>query len=143
MRKQWIFNNGHNNYIIDKYYFQNDKNPININEVDNEKIVLSHKTPHGEYGANKYYVAYLSRAFRPLYIINENIKAYTDSIDVLANDNELLKYIEIWKKIEALFNKKFNKKEFYSKPVYNNEYIMTKKSLYNENFQDHKRLTKD
>ena len=29
---------------------------------------------------------------------------------VLANDNELLKYIEIWNKIEPLFNKKFDKK---------------------------------
>ena len=27
-------------------------------------------------------------------------------MSVLANDNELLKYIEIWNKIEALFNKK-------------------------------------
>ena len=31
-------------------------------------------------------------------------------MNVLANDNELLKCIAIWNKIEALFNKKFNKK---------------------------------
>ena len=52
-------------------------------------------------------------------------------MNVLANDNELLKYIEIWNKIEALFNKKLNKKGFYSKPVYNNEYINTKSNPYN------------
>ena len=80
---------------------------------------------------------------RPLHVIIKNIKLYTDRINVLANDNELLKYIEIWNKIEYLFNKKFNKKGFYSKPVYNDEYIYAKTSLYNENFHDNKRLTKD
>ena len=34
MRKEIIFNNGHSNYSIDKYYFQKDKKRININEVD-------------------------------------------------------------------------------------------------------------
>ena len=37
MRKELIFHNRHNNYIIDKYYFQKDKKPININEVDTKK----------------------------------------------------------------------------------------------------------
>ena len=64
-------------------------------------------------------------------------------MNVLANDNELLKYTEIWNKIEALFNKKFNKKGFYIKPVYNNEYIKTKIKSCNENFRGNKRLTKD
>ena len=58
MRKELVFNKKHNNYIIDKRYFQKDKNPININEVDIEKIVSSNKTPYSEYGANKYYIAY-------------------------------------------------------------------------------------
>ena len=103
-----------------------------------KKILISNKTPHGEYGANKYCIAYLSGGFRPLHIIIKNIKLYTDRINVLANDNELLKYIEIWNKLEALFNKKFN-----SKPVYNNEYINIKINSYNENFHGNKRLTKD
>ena len=55
-------------------------------------------------------------------------------MNVLADNDELLKYIKIWNKIEALFNKKFNKRRFYSKPVYNNEYIKTKISPYNEKF---------
>ena len=33
-------------------------------------------------------------------------------MSVLANNNELLKYIEIWYEIKVLFNKKFNKKVF-------------------------------
>ena len=128
MRKELVFNNGCNNYTKDKYYFQKDKNPININEVDTEEILLSNKTPHGKYGANEY-IAYLSGGFRPLHITIKNIILYTDRMNVLANDSELLKYIEIWNKIEALFNKKFNKKGFYSKPVYNDEYIRTMKTF--------------
>ena len=50
-------------------------------------------------------------------------------MNVLADNREVLKYIEIWDKIEALFNKKIN-----NKPVYNNEYIKTKMSPYNKNF---------
>ena len=95
MKKELAFNNGHNNYIIGKYYFQKDKNRINVNELDTEKIVLSNKTPQSEYGANKYYIAYLIGGFRPLHIIIKNIKLYTDRMNVLANDSELLKYIEI------------------------------------------------
>ena len=136
MRKELVFKNRHNNYYINKYYFQNDKNkPININEVNIEKIVLSNKTPNGERGANKYYIAYLSGGFKPLHIIIKDIKTYTNHMNVLANDNELLTYIEIWNKTEFLFNKKFNKKGFYSKPTYNNEYMKTKISLYNETFR--------
>ena len=103
--------------------------------------MLSNKTPHGKQGTNKYYVAYLSGGFRPLHIIIKNIKLYIDHMNVLASDNELLKHTEIWNKIEALLNKKFNKKGFYSKPVYNNEYIRTKISLYNRNVWGNKRLT--
>ena len=143
MKKELIFNNGYNGYTKDKYYFQEVKKPININEVDTKKIVLSNKIPYGEYGTNKYYIAYLNGSFKPLYITIKNIKLYTNHMYVLANDNELLKYIEIWNKIKTLFNKKFNKKVFYSKPTYNNEYIRTKISSYNENFHDFKKLTKD
>ena len=77
MRKVLIFNNGHNNYSIDKYYFQKYKKPININEVDTKKIVLSNKTPYGREGANKYYIGYVgSTSFRPLHMIIKKIKLY-------------------------------------------------------------------
>ena len=64
-------------------------------------------------------------------------------MNILANNNELLKYIEIWNKIKSLFNKKFNKKAFHSEPTYNNEHIKTKISSYNEKFCDFKKLTKN
>ena len=143
MGKELVFNNGHSNCYINKYYFQKDKKPININEVDIDKIVLPNKTSHGKYGANKYYITYLSGGFRPLHIVIKNIKLYINCMNVLANDNELLKYIKIWDKIETLFNKKFNKKGFYSKPTYNNKCIRAKVNSYYENIWDNKRLAKD
>ena len=95
MRKELVFNNGHSNYSINKYYFQKDKKPININEVGTDKIVLSNKTRYGKKGGNKYYIGYLSRGFRLLCIAIKNTKLYTNNMDILANDNELSKYIEI------------------------------------------------
>ena len=93
MRKELVFNNGHNNYTEDKHHFQKDKKkPININEVVTKKIlkiVLSNKTLYGKMGGNKYYIAYLSGGFRPLHIIMKNIKLHTDHMNVSSNDNEL------------------------------------------------------
>ena len=137
MRKELVFKIKNNIYTKDKYHFQKDKNPININEVDTEEKLLSNKTSYGEHGA------YLSSVFKPLHIIIKDIILYTNHMNVLADDTELLKYNEIWNKIEALFNKKSNKKGLHNRPVYNNEYIKTKISSYNENFHDNKKLTKD
>ena len=67
MRKELVFNNRYNDFTKNKYYFQKDKKPININDVDTKKIVLFNKIPHGEYGANKYYIAYLNGDRRLLY----------------------------------------------------------------------------
>ena len=74
--------------------------------------MLSNKIPYGEYGANKYYITYSNGGFKPLYITIKNLKLYTNRMNALANDNELLKYIEIWNKIEALFNKNLAKTGF-------------------------------
>ena len=138
MRKELVFNNEHNNYSINKYYFQKNKKTININEIDIKKIVLSNKIPYGEKGANKYYIRYVgSTGFRPLHIIIKKIKLYTNNMNVLANNSELLKYIGISNTIKPLLNKRL-----YNRPVYN-EYIKTKISSYNEKFLGNKRLTKD
>ena len=51
-------------------------------------------------------------------------------MNILVYDKELLKkYNAVWDKINNLF-----KKEFDSKPVYNDKYIKAKISLYNVNF---------
>ena len=67
MRQELIFNIRHNNYAIGKHYFKTNKKPININEIDIRKIVLSNKS-HGKEGANKYYIGYLSNNFRMHYM---------------------------------------------------------------------------
>ena len=102
--------------------------------------MLSNKAPHGEYSADKYYIAYLSGGLRPLHIIIKDIKLYTNHMNVLAD--ELLNTLKYRIRL-SLYLKKINKKGFYSKPAYNNEYIRTKMSSYNENFRDFKNLTKD
>ena len=38
-------------YERNKYSFQKDKKPIDINDVDIEKIVLSNETPYAMHGA--------------------------------------------------------------------------------------------
>ena len=70
--------------------------------------MLPNKTPYGKQGYNKYYIGFLGGDFIPLCIIIKEVKLYNDHSNILANNKEFLKYIEIWYKIEALFNEKFN-----------------------------------
>ena len=95
MRQRLIFKIGDKEYERNKCSFQKDKKPINIDNANIEKIVLSSKTSYGKHGANKYYISCLSNGFKPLCINIKNIKLYTNHLNVLANDNELLKYIKI------------------------------------------------
>ena len=78
--------------------------------------------------------------FRPLHIIIKKRKLYTNHMNVLADNEIHEKYTEIWNKIESLFNEKFNKRGFYNRLVYNNKYIKTKISSYNENLYRNKKL---
>ena len=57
-------------------------------------------------------------------------------MNVLADNKELLKYIEIRAKIVDLFNKKHSKRVLYNNIIYNNECIKPKISPCNENFHD-------
>ena len=82
MRKEVVFRIKNNSNTKDKYYFQKDKKPIKINDVNTEKIVLSYKTPYGEKDANEHYIAYVgSTGFRPLHTIIKKIKLYTNQIE--------------------------------------------------------------
>ena len=143
MRQKLIFKINSKEYEKDKYLFQNDKELVNINDVDIKKIVLSNKTPYGRHGTSKYYSAYLSKVFKPFCINIKNIKFYTNRMDVLTNNNELLKYIEIWNKIKTLSDGvALNKEGFHSHPIHNNKYIRTKISPYNEILRDFQKLVK-
>ena len=63
-------------------------------------------------------------------------------MNILANNKEFLKYIEIWNKIVDLFNIKNNKRGLYNKPTHD-KYIMTKINPFNENLYGNKKLTQD
>ena len=64
-------------------------------------------------------------------------------MNVLANDNESLKYIKICNKIETLFSKvTLNTKRFGCDPIHS-KYIKTKIITYNENFYDFQKLVKN
>ena len=143
MMQELVFNISYNNYTEGMHYFKANQNQININNVDTDKIVLTHKVSYGKHGANEYYIGYLNGGFRPLCIIIKELKFYTDHMNILANNKEFLKYIEVRNKIKSLFNEKFNKRGLYNRPVYNNEYIKTKISRYNDVFKRNKKLTKD
>ena len=54
MGEELVFKIKNKNYYANKYLFQEDKKPINTNDVHIKKIVLSNKTPYGKQGANKY-----------------------------------------------------------------------------------------
>ena len=105
--------------------------------------MLFNKVSYDKQGAYKYYIGYLEAGFRPIQIIIKERKLYTDYINISANNKEFLKYIQIWNKIKDLFNEKFNKIGLYNKPVFNNEYIRTKISQFNENFHGNKKLIKE
>ena len=138
------------NNII-KSAFHENKRSININEVDIEQIVLSHKKSYSK-DLFKYFIGYRHKgnAFpSPLCIKLPQMNAYAKYFDknnkyinLLVNDKEILKkYSEIWNKIKSLIKKEFN-----SKPVYNDKYIKTKIKIYNSrvytNFR-HNEIPKD
>ena len=109
-----------------------------------KNVVLSNKTPYGKEGANKYRIGYVgSTGFRPLRIIIKKIKLYNNHTNILADNKELLKYIEIWDKIVDLFHKMHNKRVLYNNTIYNKEYIKTKIIPNNKNLHGNKKLTKD
>ena len=132
---------------IIKSAFHKNKRPININEVDIEEIVLSHKKSYIK-DSFKYFIGYRHKgnAFpSPLCIKLPQMNAYVKyfiknnkCINLLVNDKEILrKYLEIWDKLKG-----FIKKEFNSESVYNDKYINTKIKIYNNrvyaNFQHNK-----
>ena len=132
---------------IIKSTFHKNKRPININEVDIEEIVLSHKKSYSK-DSFKYFIGYRHKgnAFpSPLCVKLPQMNAYAKYFDknnkyinLLVNDKETLKkYSEIWNKIKSL-----NKKEFNSEPVYDDKYIKTTIKICNNrvytNFQHNK-----
>ena len=113
-----------------KQKFHQHKRPISIK---NNKIVVSNKVSFGKKGF-KYFIGYKeAKKFRPLCIFLPKMSAYRTDFDetkymsFLIKDDELLEtYNEIWEKVKNSI-----KKEFDSKPVYNERYLKVKIKSYN------------
>ena len=117
--------------------FHKNKKPININEVDVERIALSDKKSLSK-DSFKYFIGYRheGNAFpSPLCIkipqINVCAKYFDKNskyMNHLVKDEKILKkYLKIWNKIKSLIKKELN-----SEPVYNDKYIKTKIKIYND-----------
>ena len=84
---------------INKNIFHRCKEPITINKVDTKKIMLSEKDSHGNKGAFKHFIGYITNCgFIPLYIILPQMNAYVTYFDknnqyinFLIHDKELFK----------------------------------------------------
>ena len=123
------------NAAIIKNTFHRSNQPIDINKLDINKIVISDKDSF------KYFIGYRSNDdIRPLCIKLPQISGYAkyfDSnkkyINFSVSDKKLLKaYNAIWGEVTTLMKKEFN-----SEPVYNNKYIKAKIKLHNGRISFH------
>ena len=121
---------------INKNAFHKATTSISIDEIEVNRIMLFDKTLCCNKGSFKYYIGYRHKGgtLSPLNIklpqLTGYAKHFNDNnkyINFFVTDKELLKkYNKIWEKIKSLF-----KKEFDTKPLYNNRYISAKVHVYN------------
>ena len=98
-----------------------------IDNIDINKVVVSNKVFFGKKDF-KYFIVYKdAKKFRPLCMFLPKMSIYRRDFDktkcvslLIKNEKLLEKYSEIWKKVSNII-----KKEFDSKPVYNDKYLKT------------------
>ena len=122
------------NIVINKKEFHKSKQPINLELVNLDQIVLSDKFKRSDDGF-KYFIGYKEdNIVKPLCIILPQISGYIKCFEsggknmsfVIKDDDILNKYNKIWNKI-----KKTLKVKFHSMPVYNKKYIKAKVREFN------------
>ena len=119
---------------INKKYFYNNKNQLNIKDIDTNKILISKPESYSKSNMKKYIIGYNDNTIIPLQLFLPKMTDYLNIFEVgirkmsfLTDNNEFLeRYKKIWEKISNLIGKKFD-----SEPVYNNKYINTKIRSYN------------
>ena len=118
-----------------KKKFHTFKQPITLNLVNIEEIVLSDKFKHNNKDFN-YFTGYKEdNMIRPLCIILPTMSGQIIYFDEggknmplkIEDDNLLVKYNEIWNKIKKMLNIKLH-----SQPVYDEKYIKNKIKTFNE-----------
>ena len=128
---------------INKKDFYNNKKQFNIKDIDINQILISKPESCNKNNMRKYIIGYNDYTIRSLQLFLPKMTGYLTifkdgnrKMSFLTDNNEFLeKYTKIWEKISNLINIKFD-----SDPVYNNKYINTKLSSYNNdiktNFRD-------
>ena len=120
---------------IDKKEFPKSKQPIDLNLVDANKIVISDRLKHTDDGF-KHFIGYQKdNIIRPLCIILPQMSGYIKYFEnggknmsfIIKNDSVFVKYNKIWNKI----NKKRLSINFHSMPLYDKKYIKVKVREYN------------
>ena len=122
------------NIRVNKKEFHKSKQPIDLDLVNVDQIVVSDKFKHSDDGF-KYFIGYKEgEIVKPLCIILPQMTGYIKYFEnrgknmsfVIKDDDVLDKYNEIWDKIKGKLNIKFH-----SMPVYDEKYIKAKVREYN------------
>ena len=122
------------NIEVNKKQFYACKQPIDLNLVGINKVVISDKFKHTD-KSFKYFIGYKDdNVVRPLCIILPQISRYIKYFEnerqnmsfMIEDDGVLVKYNEIWNKIKKTLSIKFH-----STPVYNEKYIKAKVKEFN------------
>ena len=117
------------NIRVNKKEFHKSKQPINLDLVNVDQIVVSDKFKHSDDGF-KYFIGYKEgEIVKPLCIILPQMSGYIKyfenrgkNMSFLIKDNDVLdKCNETWNKIKKTLNIKFH-----SMPVYEEKYIYAK-----------------
>ena len=122
------------NIRVNKKEFHKSKQPINLDLVNVDQIVVSDKFKHSDDGF-KYFIGYKEgEIVKPLCIILPQMTRYMKYFEkgeknmpfVIKDDDVLNKYNEIWDKIKETLSIKFR-----SMPIYNEKYIKAKARKFN------------
>ena len=117
------------NIRVNKKEFHKSKQPVNLDLLNVDQIVVSDKFKHNDYGF-KYFIGYKEdETAKPLCIILPQMTGYIKYIEkggknmsfVIKDDDVLDKYSEIWDKIKETLSIKFH-----SMPVFDEKYIKAK-----------------
>ena len=122
------------NIRVNKKEFHKSKQPINLDLVNVDQIVVSDKFKHSDDGF-KYFIGYKEgEIVKPLCIILPQMTRYMKYFEkgeknmpfVIKDDDVLNKYNEIWDKIKETLSIKFH-----SMPAYDEKYIKAKVREFN------------
>ena len=117
------------NVRVNKKEFHKSKQPVDLDLVKVDQIVVSDKFRHNDHGFKCFTGYEEAEIVKPLCIILSQMTGYIKyfenggkSMSFIINDGDVLdKYNEIWDKIKETLNTKFH-----SMPVYDEKYIKAK-----------------